>query len=569
MLRRAGVAVAASALFALSPVTAADVLSAHLSVGVVAFDGVQFPLRWPRIEASPAGAAAAPWVAVGDFDGDGRDDIVRLGSADGAAIWFGRSDHGTDRVSIDPGAADAVTALDVDADGTDELLLWSLSGSADASLWRHNSGGGSRSWRTERVTAPPPASVAYVAELTGDGRDDVLWHGPTGVDALDRALSSGGFSRETFAAFATLAPKLGDFDGDEVDDVLWYDPAGGAGAMWWGGPTISAAPFNIGTGMVLHVGQWDGDGATDLLVGGDNGNVELDGHEDRHFTADVVPPAVVAQAVVADVNGDRRSDLIELTDQLGVWNNDGSGWLWEPWNAPPVPVGTLADGSSSVVAADLDGDGTDETFALPASSGFGGSPADSMWLAGYRREAIYEEANPYADHGLTIRMLGITGGRRIDPTLRLVHDACGAEWPVHEVIADRLQAMLSDAAAVNLAICINSSYRPYSEQVAIRQRMCGAYGFSGNQACIYDWRSGHWPFVGGNQVARPGYSRHQVGIAVDVGDIDGYATYPVTSWLSANAHRYGLYNLGDRQRLGPGFVWGSGGEPWHLSIDAR
>lgn len=528
---------------------------------------------------APTPGPGAPWVTVGDLDGDGRDDVVVAGAGGAAAsVHFGRADGRTDTVTVDSDGADAVAALDVDGDGTDELLWWHRGTPAgDAALWRRNSGG--RTWRTETVAPPPPGTRGYVVDIDGDGRDDVLWHGPAGLDALDRARAGGGFRRESFAALGQLQPYVGDFDGDEVGDVLWYDPAGGDGAMWWGGPTISAAPFNIGTGMVLHPGQWDGDGALDLLVGGDNGNVQLDGHESRQFSAEVVPPAVVAAAVVADVNGDRRSDLVELggpAGEVGGWNNDSSGWLWEPWGSPGPPgipgstFAALADGSWNVVAADLDGDGPEELFVLPVDGTLPpGGPTDGLWLAGYRREAIYREPNPFAPGGLIIRMLGITGGRRVDPPLTMVHDACGAEWPVHTAVADRVQAMLSDAAAINLGICINSSYRGYAEQESIRRRICAQFGFAGNRGCIYEWRSGRWPFVGGNQVARPGHSRHQLGIAIDVGDLEGYATPTVTSWLSANAHRYGLYNLGDRQRLGPAFRWGEGGEPWHLSIDGR
>jgi hypothetical protein len=585
ILFRAGATAVASALFALLPLAlptgaAPGAAPAGPPGGPVApVAGVVAPLAGPvaltaaRTVATGGfarqAAGAAPWLAAGDFDGDRREDLVRLGSADGPAIWFGRSDGAMDRVGIDPPAAlDAVTAVDLGGDGVDELLWWSRGGE-EASLWRRSVG--SRSWSADRLPAPPAGTRPFPLDVDGDGRRDILWHGPAGADALDRGRSGGGFRREEFGAFGTLAPQIGDFDGDRYDDVLWYDPAGGDGAMWWGGPEISAAPFNIGTGMVLHPGQWDGDsdGTWDLLVGGDNGNVVLAGQPDRLFTAEIVPPEVVAGAVVGDVNGDLRSDLIELVGQIGGWNNDASGWLWEPWGGPPIPTGTLADGSWSVLTLDVDGDGADEVLAVPADTAESGSPAAHVWVAGYRREQIFRELNPYAPGGLVVRMLGITAGRRVVPPLTSVHDACGAFVPVHEAIGDVVQAMLSDAAAAGVGICVNSSYRSYDEQVAIRTRRCREVGVADVRDCAYEWRSGGWPFTGGNQIAKPGFSRHQLGIALDLGDLQGYATPTVTGWLSANAHRYGLYNLGDRQRLGPGWPWGNGGEPWHVSIDGR
>lgn len=273
-LYRAGATVVASALLALAPV------STPLVEAPAA--GASGPRLAPVLGdlAAPPPPAGTPWVVVADLDHDGRDDVVRVGGGDDA-VFFGRPEGGgaTERVAIQPGGADAAAALDVDGDGLDELLLWHRDGGTDAALWRLNTTGAAarRSWRAERVSAPPPSTQAYVVDVNGDRRDDVLWHGPAGVDALDRArpatgtgssaaaAGSGPFAREIFGALGALEPLVGDFDGDEVGDVLWYDPAGGAGAMWWGGPTISAAPFNIGTGMVLHVGQWDGDGPTDQI----------------------------------------------------------------------------------------------------------------------------------------------------------------------------------------------------------------------------------------------------------------------------------------------------------------
>lgn len=58
------------------------------------------------------------------------------------------------------------------------------------------------------------------------------------------------------------------------------------------------------------------------------------------------------------------------------------------------------------------------------------------------------------------------------------------------------------------------------------------------QALLYNLK-------GGKNVARPGHSRHQTGHAVDIGPKSQ------TSWVTANARKYGLYNPSSK-------------EPWHL-----
>lgn len=527
--------------------------------------------------------------AVGDVDGDGRDDLVRaeLDAGPGspaAVLFFGRADGNSDRVVVanggGPVAGLAVTTLDHNGDGVDELLWFDPAGSRSSALWQLS---GSRQWSSSQVTAPPPGSTPVVGDLSGDGREDVLWHGSASGDLLSRATANGGFGGESFWAEGGLHPFVGNFDGDGADDVIWYDEVTGRGVLWWGGTTLSAAPFDIGAGYTLRVGQFDGVGGDDVLVTGPNGFVELDGSGDRLFYPSLVPAWVAPGSAIADVNGDRRSDVILVgsasqPEAHGVWNNDAGGWLWEPWTWSEVAHAGRIDIESApktglppavLLSADLNGDDTEDIVVADTTTAALG-PVSGMWLPGHRREGIYRHPNPYAaPAGLVVRTLGITGGRAVNPPLTAVTDGCGGGWLVHAAVADLAQGLLSAAAADGLALCINFAYRSFAGQAALRARRCADVGFPGNRDCIERWSSGQWPFDGANQIQRPGYSRHQLGLAIDIGDRDGYATAEVTSWLSANAHRYGYYNLGDRHRLGPAFRWGSGAEPWHISLDGR
>ena len=551
--------------------------AAGLGGGVKQYSGGATGRTWP----------AADGVAVGDVDGDGRDDVVRgvldatpaappattganaagPGASQGE-VWFGRADRGAERVGLDLGVGLAVTAIDQDGDGVDELLWYDPEAAKPAQLWFRS---GPRRWSAQEVAMPPAHSTPVVADITGDGRQDVLWHGGAHGDVLSRSRPAGGFGIDAFWPEAGLTPFAGNFDGDGATDVIWYDSATGRGVLWWGGVTLSAAPFDIGTGSTLRVGQFDGVGGEDLLVTGPNGYVELDGQPDRQFTPTTVAAWTAPDSLVADVNADGRSDIVTPGVSPGVWNNDASGWLWEPWDQPPTAptiANAVGGGVGPLLVGDLDGDGADEVFSFASSNA--GGPAAGVWQWGRRREDIFRQPNPWAaPGGLVVRMLGLVGPRRVDPPLVPVLDACARRWLVHAATADLAQSLLDSAAADGVSLCVNFGFRSYAEQAALRGRRCGEVGFGDDRGCIYDWASGVWPFEGANQAQRPGYSRHQLGVALDLGDRDGYATATVTAWLSVNAHRFGFYNLGDRQRLGPGWTWGAGGEPWHISLDGR
>jgi LAS superfamily LD-carboxypeptidase LdcB len=84
--------------------------------------------------------------------------------------------------------------------------------------------------------------------------------------------------------------------------------------------------------------------------------------------------------------------------------------------------------------------------------------------------------------------------------------------------------MQAAAAADGIALRIVSGFRTLERQAELYRA----------------WRQGH-----GNRAARPGYSNHQAGRALDL-DLDG----TVLPWLQANARRHGFHPT-------------VRGEPWH------
>lgn len=95
--------------------------------------------------------------------------------------------------------------------------------------------------------------------------------------------------------------------------------------------------------------------------------------------------------------------------------------------------------------------------------------------------------------------------------------------------AQALSQMITDAKAAGYILTSDSGYRSYDTQVAVYNNEVKAYG----QA------------VADSESARPGYSEHQTGWAIDLGSSgcniqDCFATTAGGKWATANAYRYGF-----------------------------
>ncbi len=87
------------------------------------------------------------------------------------------------------------------------------------------------------------------------------------------------------------------------------------------------------------------------------------------------------------------------------------------------------------------------------------------------------------------------------------------------VLFEKFQALRSAAAAAGVSLKVNSAFRTQAEQ----QRLYNCYL---TKKCN-----------NGNLAAKPGYSNHQNGIAVDIA---GTATASIYTWLRNNASKYGF-----------------------------
>ena len=137
-----------------------------------------------------------------------------------------------------------------------------------------------------------------------------------------------------------------------------------------------------------------------------------------------------------------------------------------------------------------------------------------------------------------------TGGGTGAPDIVTVRSV----FKVARQIAPKLEALLAAAEADGIRLGHNSSFRTREKQIALRKKHCGPTDFD-----IFEKPSSQCT----PQVARPGTSNHEKGLAIDFSynGIKMGPDNPGFRWLAANAERFDFYNLPS--------------EPWHWSVDGK
>ena len=118
--------------------------------------------------------------------------------------------------------------------------------------------------------------------------------------------------------------------------------------------------------------------------------------------------------------------------------------------------------------------------------------------------------------------------------------------------AAALEALFAGAKAAGVPLMLSSGYRSYAYQTSLYNGYVAAHGQA--QADTFS--------------ARPGYSEHQTGWAVDVEplnqqcDVDQcFANLPEGKWVAAHAYEYGFIVRYTADKVG---VTGYSYEPWHI-----
>lgn len=332
-------------------------------------DEVRLPIQVARCrdDGTPGGTArlrtvgtvelgATTSLAAIDLDADGRDELVTVDAGEALVALDAEAGAETMRVleiPIPDGLRPGVAAS-LDGDCLPDLLA----ASGDGAVVVRSPGGAAET----REPVGPPADAVAVGRL-GDAGARLVIAGAGGLATL--RWPDGAARMLDGAAFGSVA--VADLTGDGFDDLV---ASGAAGARAWlgsgAGPTEIAgalpASFASVTGPVA-TGDLDGDGAPDLVgaaaetarVARNRGDGLL---EDRSGPSPPASAAPIARLLLADLDGDCRDDLVLL---------DADGALSVLLSQPDLsfaPASPTVGPALEVAAADVDADGLHDLAIL-------------------------------------------------------------------------------------------------------------------------------------------------------------------------------------------------------------
>ncbi len=203
-------------------------------------------------------------AGAGDFNGDGRGDVLWRNADGTLSNWLGRADGG---FTPNDGAAlsrvdpqwRVVGVGDFNGDGRSDILWRHADGSLSDWLGRPD-GGFNGNDAAARSQVSNDWTVVGIGDVNGDGRDDLIWRNADGSlsDWLGRA--DGGFKGNDAAAFVGRVSTswsivdTGDYNGDGRDDILWRNQDGALSD--WLGQTDGSFVANDGNAFSTVPVSW-------------------------------------------------------------------------------------------------------------------------------------------------------------------------------------------------------------------------------------------------------------------------------------------------------------------------
>lgn len=322
-------------------------------------------------------------VAIGDINGDGRNDVVLTTTWDGHAddanqfkvfVYFQKLDGTLDapRIYNYLGSANetGLALADFDGDRRMEILVGHNDGITILD-WGPVRGKMAMRSRLVRSNWMLAARDVVVVDVDRDGALDAVTQSWSSGANIYFGDGQGGIRRQARVATPATgwnALEAGDFNGDGYEDfvvrsnllayVYYNDGSDDLSAPL----AINPNPDAIGTSGALEAGDFNADGRDDLIVTRDRYNLALfsQNTSGELQTPVVVPTLQYAQAVVGhDLDLDGRDDLIvELDghahDSVGIYMQEAEGLGPEVFVPSWLGVGEVS--TQGLAAGDINGD---------------------------------------------------------------------------------------------------------------------------------------------------------------------------------------------------------------------
>ncbi len=225
--------------------------------------------------ATPATLIAAARLP-GDFDGDGKADILWRNSSTGQnTIWLMNGTNVASLASL-PTIPDANWTIggvgDLSGDGMNDIV-WRNQSTGQNTIWVMNNAA-----LSSQVPLPPVFDLAWrirgIGDFNGDGKPDILWrNAATGANTVwlmngPAVISTAPIPPVPDANWQIVG--VADFSGDGKPDILWRHGTTGQNTIWVMNGTVvtSLASMPSQTDVnwqIAGVGDFSGDGKADIL----------------------------------------------------------------------------------------------------------------------------------------------------------------------------------------------------------------------------------------------------------------------------------------------------------------